>query len=83
MCMKPYREILLAVGYKSFEWRSCVLLLLAHCSHVSPISRYAEDQALTEDHSSMVRITSKVVEEKREGRFSNASDCVLQVTWPK
>ena len=37
-----YREILLAMGYKSFEYRSFVFLLLAHCSHVSPISRYGE-----------------------------------------
>ena len=32
--------ILSAMGYKSFEWRSFVLLLLVHCSYVSPISRY-------------------------------------------
>ena len=34
-----YLKILLAMGYKRFEKRSFVLLLLAHCSHVSPISR--------------------------------------------
>ena len=38
----PYREILLAMGYKRFEYRSFVLLLLAYCSHVSPISRYEQ-----------------------------------------
>ena len=36
---ESYHEILLAMGYKSFEPHS-VLMLLAHCPHVSPISRY-------------------------------------------
>ena len=36
-----YGEIPLAMGYKSFELGSFVLLLLSHCFHVLPISRYA------------------------------------------
>ena len=36
----PYGEILLAIGYKSFQQRSIVLPLLSYCSRLSPIWRY-------------------------------------------
>ena len=55
--MQKRREILLATGYKSFEQRSFVLLLLTYCPQISLISRYASGSttAVSSIGSRMVR----------------------------